>query len=740
MNKKAMVALLGQVTEMNKLLQSMVFSMNLTPIPTMLVGEIIPTLVGEGRAKKIKDDRVVRVIIVVKHLAIDKDNIKTDHTIQHLNNNKLSALLHPPPHLWKLFFAKLRQLADDFIGKPSGSLPSNTKIPDQVGGSRKEKCQAVTLRSERIFIYDPNPEHRNSISRPNAKNATPSEMKNVAKRLIRMNDYEVVALTQATSDFFKKGVRKKMTNRGSFTVPCSIGGMDLGRALCRALIDVYQGELTMQLNDQKVTFNVVNAMKFPSDAKNYNKIKFLGWDYCEEEVFAKLFSLEEFFEDENPQDILEEVNVVSDTRKLKPLDLQTKARIVLGHKIFHAGLEVDLAKIDVVSMLPSLFDLKTLRSFLGHAGIYRRFLKVPILITLIGRKPFELMCDASDVVIGAMLGKIGIVARIGIENQVADHLSCLSNAPFQRKKKEITDCFFDKQLFAVEGKELWDCPLIYTSESGQIADSMFLSFWGQDRVESWEHNHTRWNSLLPTFREIPQQSILEIKLFDVLGTDFIGPFSQSGGHLYILLDMDYVSKWVEAISNVKIDVITVSKFLKKNIFSRFGTPRALINDEGSHFINHIITKLLVMYNINHKVATANKPQTNGQVDVCNREIKILEKVVNSSLKDLADHLDSTLLAYCTAYKTPIGMSPYALVFGKACHLPRELECKKLWACKKLNFNNRVQERLDYFSCTSFRNDIFKPLRTPKSIKKRQRHCTISTLVNTIAPWKESITL
>ncbi|TYK14619.1 integrase [Cucumis melo var. makuwa] len=444
-----------------------------------------------------------------------------------------------------------------------------------------------------------------------------------------MNDYEVVALTQATSDFFKKGVRKKMTNRGRFTVPCSIGGMDLGRALC----------------DLGASINLMSLSIF----------KKLGIGEVQPTQMVPQFANRSI---SRPEDKIEDVLV-----KVDKFFSHRLSRIVLGHKIFHAGLEVDLAKIDVVSMLPSLFDLKTLRSFLGHAGIYHRFLKVPILITLIGRKPFELMCDASDVVIGAMLD------RIGIENQVADHLSCLSNAPFQRKKKEITDCFFDKQLFAVEGKEL--CTL-----------------W---RTLSRIQNGCK-------------------------GTDFIGPFSQSGGHLYILLDMDYVSKWVEAISNVKIDVITV------------------------HFINHIITKLLVMYNINHKVATANKPQTNGQVDVCNREIKILEKVVNSSLKDLADHLDSTLLAYCTAYKTPIGMSPYALVFGKACHLPRELECKKLWACKKLNFNNRVQERLDYFSCTSFRNDIFKPLRTPKSIKKRQRHCTISTFVNTIAPWKESITL
>ncbi|XP_050944033.1 uncharacterized protein LOC127150373 [Cucumis melo] len=80
----------------------------------------------------------------------------------------------------------------------------------------------------------------------------------------------------------------------------------------------------------------------------------------------------------------------------------------------------------------------------------------------------------------------------------------------------------------------------------------------------------------------------------------------------------------------------------------------------------------------------------GQAEVSNRDIKkILENVVNSSYKDWADHLDSTLWAYRTAYKTPIGMPLYGLVFGKACHLPLELEHKALWPCKKLNFDNHT---------------------------------------------------
>ncbi|KAA0057634.1 uncharacterized protein E5676_scaffold64062G00010 [Cucumis melo var. makuwa] len=148
----------------------------------------------------------------------------------------------------------------------------------------------------------------------------------------KINHFEIVALMQAKSDIFKNGVPKKMTNPESFTVSYSIGGMDLGRALCNLAtsinlmplstfkklgiweitklirrflpfwgghscqlvmpIDVHQGELTMRFNDEEIKFNVINPMKFPADIENYNTIESHGWDYCEEEPYYELFGTE----------------------------------------------------------------------------------------------------------------------------------------------------------------------------------------------------------------------------------------------------------------------------------------------------------------------------------------------------------------------------------------------------------------------------------------------------------------
>nr|GFA58765.1 putative nucleotidyltransferase, ribonuclease H [Tanacetum cinerariifolium] len=147
--------------------------------------------------------------------------------------------------------------------------------------------------------------------------------------------------------------------------------------------------------------------------------------------------------------------------------------------------------------------------------------------------------------------------------------------------------------------------------------------------------------------EMPQNSIQVCEIFDVWGIDFMGPFLSSRGNKYILVAVDYLSKWVEAKALPTNDAHVVCKFLK-SLFA---------------------------------LSTAYHPQTSGQVEVSNRGLKrILERTIGENRASWSDKLDDALWAFRTTYKTPIGCTPYKLVYGKACHLLIELEHKAYWDC------------------------------------------------------------
>ncbi|GKF49558.1 reverse transcriptase domain-containing protein [Tanacetum coccineum] len=124
---------------------------------------------------------------------------------------------------------------------------------------------------------------------------------------------------------------------------------------------------------------------------------------------------------------------------------------------------------------------------------------------------------------------------------------------------------------------------------------------------------------------MPQNNIQVSEIFDIWGIDFMRPITKSQKFEYILVVIDYMSKWAEAEALPTNDARVVTNFLKK-LFSQFNIPKALISDRGTHFCNKQMEKVLKRYGVHHYFATAYHLQTSGQVENINRALKrILKK-------------------------------------------------------------------------------------------------------------------
>ncbi|GJU58261.1 reverse transcriptase domain-containing protein [Tanacetum coccineum] len=348
-----------------------------------------------------------------------------------------------------------------------------------------------------------------------------------------------------------------------------------------------------------------------------------------------------------------------------------KEGIVLGHKISKSGIEVDKSKVDVIAKLP---HPTTVKVYTDHSALKYLLVKQDAKTRLLR---WILLLQEFDVIIRD---------KKGAENLAADHLSRLEN-PHQSEleKKEITETFPLETLGMVTFRGDDNAPWFADFANYHAGNFVIKGMSSQQKRKFFKDvKHYFWDDPF-LFKicvdQVIRRCVLGQEAFDILKACHSGP---TGGHY----SANYTAKKIfdSAKALPTNDARVVCKFLK-SLFARFGAPRAIISDRGTHFCNDQFAKVMLKYGVTHRLSTAYHPQTSGQVEVSNRGLKrILERTVGENRASWSDKLDDALWAFRTAYKTPIGCTPYKLVYGKACHLPIELEHKAYWALKHTNFD------------------------------------------------------
>nr|GEV06594.1 reverse transcriptase domain-containing protein [Tanacetum cinerariifolium] len=328
-----------------------------------------------------------------------------------------------------------------------------------------------------------------------------------------------------------------------------------------------------------------------------------------------------------------------------------KEGIVLGHKISKEGIEVDKAKVNVIAKLPHPTTVKDSKA---------RLLRWVLLLQEFTFK---------------------VIDTKGAENLAANHLSQLENLHQNvLDPKEINESFPLETLNLVSTYGNSSTPCIISVTTPLCSKSV--------RIKSSEGVYTAREPL--TFLRLatidpPGTSWPKLHSQEVWGIEFIGLFPSSRGNKYILVAVDYLSKWVEVKALPTNDARVVCIFLK-NLFARFRTPEPLSVIEERTSAMTILQSHAEVWchsSFSYPVSPPNK-WSGGGVKLWFK--MILKRTVGENHASRSDNLDDALWAIRSAYKTPIGCTPYKLVYGKACHLPIELEHKAYWPLKHANFD------------------------------------------------------
>nr|GEZ03208.1 reverse transcriptase [Tanacetum cinerariifolium] len=230
------------------------------------------------------------------------------------------------------------------------------------------------------------------------------------------------------------------------------------------------------------------------------------------------------------------------------------------------------------------------------------------------------------------------------ENYAADHLSRLENS-YENifDPKDINETFPLESLNKVAHK---DPSTPWFADLANYHAGTFIIKAGKEAIDILNACHSG-----PIGGHYGA-SYTAKKVFDS-GIDFMGPFPSSKGNKYILVVVDYLSKWVEAKALPTNDARVVVRFLN-SLFSRFGTPKAIISDRGTQFCNDQFSRVMAKYRVTHRLSTGYHPQTSGKVEVTNRGLKrILKRTVGENRASWSDKLEDALWAFRTAYENSL---------------------------------------------------------------------------------------
>nr|GEV21664.1 reverse transcriptase domain-containing protein [Tanacetum cinerariifolium] len=401
----------------------------------------------------------------------------------------------------------------------------------------------------------------------------------------------------------------------------------LGRSFLRtgqALIDVYREEITLQVNDEAVTFNLNQTTRYSStyDDLSVNRIDII--DVAREKYAQEMLGFSNNSSGSNPTLTYEPI-IFNYSLSLTPF---TGSDFILEEIKAYLKDESISPEIDHANCDPE-GDICLIEKLLNNDQF-----QLPLVDLKQGEINALWLCNAPGTFQGSMMAIFHDMIEKnmevfmddflkGTENLAADHLSRLEN-PHKDvfENKDINENFPLETL----GKISSGCiPWFADFANFHTGNFIVKGMSSQDKM--------------------PQNVIQVYEFFDVWGIDFMRPFPSP--------------RW----------------------------NRAIIRDRRTYFCNDKFAKVMSKYGVTHRLATAYHPQSSRQVEVSNQGLKrILERTVGENCASWSEKLDDALWAFRTAYKTPIRCSPYKLVYGKSCHLPIELEHKAYWALKHANFD------------------------------------------------------